>query len=75
MQNKLTQIALFWFGNLMAAAFLCCGFLFLLTDFYIDNLPQPRRTWLGILFLAYSGYRGWRQYSMYKKIRQNTDEE
>ncbi len=75
MQNKLTQMALFWFGTIMAAAFLCCGFIFLCSDVMIENFPQPKRNWLGILFLIYGGYRGVRQYFLFKKLKQTENEE
>ena len=73
MHNRPTQVVLFWFGNLMAVAFLCCGFVFLLTDVLIDNFPYPNRKWLGVLLLVYAGYRGMRQFSQFKKL-QRTDE-
>ena len=75
MQNKLMQTALFWFGTVMAAAFLCCGFLFLLSDVLIENFPQPNRKWLGILFIVYASYRGVRQYNLFKKLKRNENEE
>lgn len=75
MQDKLMKTALFWFGTVMAAAFLCCGFLFLLSDALIENFPPPNRTWLGVLFIVYAGYRGARQYVLFKKLKQNQDEE
>jgi hypothetical protein len=68
MQSKLAAKALFWFGTLMAAVFLSCGLLFLLSDFLIENLPPPNRTYLGYMFIGYSIFRGWRQYSLYRKI-------
>lgn len=69
MHNRLTQVALFWVGTLMAAAFLCCGFLFLLSNFLIENVPPPNRTYMGIVFLLYAGFRGTRQYNVYKRIK------
>ncbi|HXB39872.1 MAG TPA: hypothetical protein VNZ49_04970 [Bacteroidia bacterium] len=75
MQDKLMQTALFWFGTIMAAAFLCCGLLFLCSDVMIDNFPPPNRKWLGILFLVYAGYRGARQYIKFKKLKHDNDEE
>jgi DMSO/TMAO reductase YedYZ heme-binding membrane subunit len=73
MQNKLTQMALFWFGTIMAAAFLCCGFLFLLSNFLIERVPLPNRTYLGIVMLFYAGFRGTRQYKMYQRIKRGDD--
>lgn len=69
MQDKLTQMALFWFGTVMAAVFLCCGFLFLCSNFMIENIPHPNRTWVGILFLLYAGFRTTRQYNLYKRLK------
>jgi len=65
------QTALFWFGILMAAVFICCGFAFLLSDFLVSNVPKPNRTWLGIIFLLYGSFRGTRQYMQYKKMRRD----
>ena len=69
MQDKLTKLTLFWFGTFMAAAFACCGFLFLVSNFLIDNVPYPNRTWLGIILLLYAGFRGSRQYIAYQRIK------
>lgn len=68
MQDKLTRMALFWFGTVMAAAFLCCGFLFLTTNFLIERVPPPNRTYLGIVMLFYAAFRGTRQYNVYKRM-------
>ena len=70
MQSRLMQTALFWFGNIMAAAFLCCGFLFLCSNFLIEKVPAPNRMYLGLLMLLYAGFRASRQYKFYKKIKQ-----
>lgn len=69
MQDRLRRIVLFWFGTIMAAAFLCCGFIFLLTNFLIDNVPPPNRTYLGWLFLLYAAYRMSRQYRVYLRLK------
>ena len=75
MQNKLLLTVLFWFGTLMAAVFICCGFAFLLTDFLVVNVPKPNRTYLGIVFIIYGSFRAVRQYNQYKRnLRQNENE-
>jgi hypothetical protein len=74
MHNRLTQVALFWFGTVMAAAFLCCGFLFLFSNFLIDNVPPPNRKYLGIILLLYAGFRGSRQYNVYQKLKRGKHE-
>jgi len=69
MHNRPTQVVLFWFGTLMAAAFLCCGFLFLTSNFLIERVPPPNRTYLGIVLLLYAGFRATRQYNVFKKLK------
>lgn len=69
MQDRLRRIVLFWFGTIMAAAFLCCGFVFLFTNFLIDNVPPPNRIYLGLLFLLYAAYRMSRQYRLYVRLK------
>jgi len=73
MQNKLTQKALFWFGTIMAAAFICCGFLFLTSHFLIENVPPPNRKYLGIIFIFYGSFRTTRQYNMYKRLKRGNE--
>lgn len=55
----------------MAALFLGCGFVFLSTDFLLEKLPKPNRTWFGIIFIIYGGFRAARQYNQYKKTNDN----
>jgi hypothetical protein len=73
MQNKQLQIVLFWIGIIMAAVFICCGFIFLLTGFLIASLPKPNRTILGFVFIFYGAFRATRQYSRYKKMQQQNE--
>lgn len=75
MQSKLTQMTLFWFGTIMAAVFLCCGFLFICSNFLIDRVPPPNRTYIGILFLLYAGFRATRQYNLYKRLKRGDHEQ
>ena len=70
MQNKHLQTTLFWFGIVMAAVFICCGFAFLISDFLLANVPKPNRTYIGIVFIVYGAFRGTRQYKQYKKMQQ-----
>jgi len=74
MQNKQLQTVLFWFGVLMAAVFICCGFAFLFTDFLLKNVPQPNRNWLGFIFIIYGSFRAARQYAQYKRAKRTEDE-
>src|SRR4051812_26810108 len=70
MQNKQMNTVLFWFGILMAAVFICCGFSFLFTNFLLANVPKPNRTYLGYVFIVYGAFRATRQYSRYKNCKQ-----
>ena len=69
MQNKQLQIVLFWFGIVMAAVFICCGFAFLLNDTLMAKLPKTNRIILGIVFILYGAFRATRQYNQYKKMQ------
>lgn len=68
------QQALLWTGILMAAVFIGCGFVFLCSDVLIDKLPKPNRTWLGVAFLAYGGFRAARQYNQFKRMKREENE-
>ena len=58
----------------MAALFIGCGFIFLCTDFLLERLPKPNRTWFGILFIIYGGFRAGRQYYQFKKLKREEEE-
>ena len=46
----------------------------LATDAMYDAIPKPRRTWLAIVFLIYSIFRGGRVYMQYKQFKSKSDE-
>ena len=71
MQNKQLKTTLFWFGMVMAAVFICCGFAFLLSDFLIANVPKPNRTYLGYVFIFYGAFRAARQYNRFKIMQRH----
>lgn len=75
MQNKLIQTALFWFGMIMAAVFICCGFIFLLNKTFLPVLADTKRTILGIVFLMYGAFRATRQYTNYKRMQRENENE
>jgi hypothetical protein len=68
------QRVFLWTGTLMAALFIGCGFVFLCSDFMLEQLPKPKRTWFGILFLVYGGFRAVRQYNQFKKTKREENE-
>lgn len=68
------QRVFLWTGVLMAALFLGCGFVFLCSDFLIEQLPKPNRTWFGIIFIVYGGFRAARQYNQFKKLKKEDNE-
>jgi hypothetical protein len=57
----------------MATIILIMGFAMLLTDIYGDLIQRPNRTYLGLIFLAYAGFRYMRGWQIYK--RNQRDEE
>lgn len=73
-QNKQLQKMLFWFGMIMAAVFICCGFFFLLNKTFLDRVPETNRTILGIVFILYGSFRATRQYNRYKILKQRDEE-
>jgi len=68
------QRVFLWAGVLMATLFLGCGFVFLCSDFLIERLPKPNRTWFGIIFIVYGGFRAARQYNQFKKMQREDNE-
>lgn len=64
------------FGLTMTCIFLACGIVFMFTDFMIDNLPKPNRTYLALVFYVYVVLRAIRLVQQYKKLkREESDEE
>jgi uncharacterized membrane protein YoaK (UPF0700 family) len=63
------------FGLVMTIVFFACGIVFMFSDFMIENLPKPNRTYLALVFLAYAVIRAIRLYQQYKKFKTNEDRE
>jgi hypothetical protein len=61
-------------GIIMAALFIGCGFVFICGNFMIEKLPAPNRYWFGGLFIVYGGFRAYRQYNQYKKLKEGENE-
>jgi len=57
------------FGLAMACIFLACGIVFMFTDFMIENLPKPNRTYLALVFFVYVVLRIIRLYQQYKRMK------
>lgn len=74
MQNTQLQKVLFWFGMIMAAVFICCGFFFLLNKTFLERVPATNRMILGIVFILYGSFRATRQYARYKQLQQRNEE-
>jgi hypothetical protein len=56
------------FSMVMVLVTLFGSFIFLFTDLLMENASGYRRTILGIVFLAYAIYRGYR---IYKSLEKN----
>jgi hypothetical protein len=56
----------------MVIIFLGLGFLFLITDAWIDRYPRPTRTYIGLVLAGWSVFRG---ISVWLKMRRAKREE
>ncbi|HLC83985.1 MAG TPA: hypothetical protein VJI69_09145 [Bacteroidia bacterium] len=74
MQNNLVQKLYWYFGVVMVLLIFSMGVGLLATDAMYDAIPKPRRTWLAIVFLIYSIFRGGRVYMQYKQFKSKSDE-
>jgi hypothetical protein len=54
---------------LIAGFILFMGIVLLATDLFMDRIQQPNRTYIGILFVLYSCYRGYRAKLQYDKMK------
>ena len=64
-----------WFmGLFMTVVVLGFAIVFSLTDLFIENIPKPNRTYLALMFLGYSIFRGVRVYQQFKKMKQDEKE-
>jgi hypothetical protein len=75
MQRDLSNKVGFIFGFAMTIIFLACGIVFMFTDFMIENLPKPNRTYLALVFYVYVIFRSTRLYQQYKRFKLERDAE
>lgn len=62
----------------MAAIFLGLGFLFLFTNTWIDNYPKPSRTYIGMVLVGWSVFRGitvWMKLQRMKREEREDEDE
>ncbi len=74
MRNNLTQRVYWYFGLVMVLLIFSMGVGLLATDAMYETIPKPRRTWLAIVFLIYSLFRGMRLYTQLKQFKSGSDE-
>ncbi len=63
--NKIVLI----FGVLVAIFILFFGIVLLGTDLFIEKIPKPNRTFVGVIFILYAIFRGWRARQQFIKMR------
>jgi threonine/homoserine/homoserine lactone efflux protein len=59
----------------MATVILALGCALLFTDFYIDVIKKPNRSYLAFIFFAYAGFRYWRAWSGHQKEKRDKQRE
>ena len=59
----------FGFSLAVVCLILFLGVMMLISDVAIDRVPKPNRTYLGIVFILYSGYRGYRANKQFKQMQ------
>lgn len=67
MGNKIVVI----FGAVIVAFILFMGVFLLVSDLFIDKIPKPNRTYLGVVFIIYGAYRAYRIYNVFKNSHEN----
>jgi len=73
MNNNLFQRIYWYVGALMSVLIFCMGIALLTTNALYETIPSPNRTYIAIIFLVYSVFRGIRVYQQYKKIKSNEE--
>ena len=63
--NKIVLI----FGLIVAVFILFFGITLLCTNMFIDKIPKPNRTFLGIVFILYAAFRGYRAKMAFDKMK------
>lgn len=63
--NKIVLI----FGLAVAVLILFFGITLLATDLFIEKIPRPNRTILGIVFILYAAFRGYRAKLAFDKMK------
>jgi hypothetical protein len=70
----LTKKINWYFGLVMVLVILFLGIGLLLTDVAYDTISGSRRTWMGVIFLVYAGFRAIRVYMQYKQFKSETND-
>jgi hypothetical protein len=74
-QNDILKRTYWYFGVFMAVMILIFGIVLLATNVLYETIPPPNRTWIGIIFLIYSVYRGSRAFQQYQQFKSPKDNE
>jgi len=59
----------FGFSLVVVCLILFLGVMLLSTEIVIEKVPRPNRTYLGIVFILYSIYRGYRANKQFKQMK------
>lgn len=57
----------------MVAIFLGLGFLFIATNTWIDSYPKPTRTYIGLVLLGWSVFRGITVWMKWRRMKQEEE--
>jgi hypothetical protein len=71
MNNNLLQRVYMYVGALMSILIFVMGIGLLTTKALYETIPPPNRTYIGIIFIIYSIFRGIRVYQQIKRLKQN----
>jgi hypothetical protein len=69
MANKI----IFVFGLVIVVLILSMGIVLLSTHLFTDKIPYPNRTFVGIVFILYALFRGYRAKQQYGRMKREEE--
>jgi hypothetical protein len=59
---------------MMLILYLSLAYLFIATDFHIEDWPRPRRVYIGLVILGWGLFRATMVWMRYKRMKREDDE-
>lgn len=59
----------------MVPIYLGAGYLFMATDLWLDEVPRPRRYYVGGVLFAWAAFRGLTIWLRYRQVKREQEEE